>query len=369
MRILFDARMLDHGSGIGVYVRELVKRLQDMEGHEWFFLIRPEHSALIKKGHAVLADIKHYSWEEQLRLPLIIKSVKPDLVHFPNFNVPIFYGGKFIITIHDLAHHKLPGHRRTSLLYRMAYKFVTSRAIKKSRAIITVSKASKSDILEYYPEINPQKIFVITEGAGPEFAPSEHPGELFLLREKYNIVPPYILFVGVWEVKKNLPFLAEVFAELAPDFPELKLVLAGREDPWHPEVRGEIIKKAGRYSSRIIMPGFVETEDMPALYRQAEVFVSPSKFEGFGLPGLEALKSGTPIAVANTPVFREIYGEAASYFNPDSMEEAGAALRGILKGEAAKSGLVKKGLKVASAYTWEEAGARTLKVYEQIFNS
>ena len=374
MRIVFDGRMIGSGFGIGVYTFELLKWLVIIgKEHQWLILINSTQEEFVKSNlvladniKLVVSDIPHYSWAEQLRLPRIISKLKPDIVHFPNFNVPIFYKGKFVVTIHDVVHHLLPGHRRGSAYKRSAYRIVINKAVTNSRAIISVSKSSKQDILKFFPKVEPNKIFVIPEGVDKSFNTQELPGEIYALREKYGITPPYILFVGVWEVKKNLPFLATVFEKLAARHSDLQLVLAGKEDPWHPEVREQVEAAAGKYKDRLIAPGFVENEDMPALFRQAEVYVNASPNEGFGLPGVEAQACGTPVAVADTDVFREVYGQAAHYFNFREVDYATKVIDGLLLNHSKRMDLKFLGFEQAKLYSWEDTVDKTLQIYEAL---
>ena len=132
------------------------------------------------------------------------------------------------------------------------------------------------------------------------------------------------------------------------------------------EVKEEIKRAAGKYWSRVVTPGFIESKDLSALYRQAEVFVNPSLYEGFGLPGLESLSCGTPIAVADTPVFREVYEDAAVYFEGKSVDGAVSALNRLLTDNSLREKNRVRGLELASRYTWEETAIRTLQLYSEI---
>ena len=174
MRIIIDARLYGlENAGLGRYVINLISELQKIDiNNEYFVLLRRRYFNRLKfknNWKKVLVDINHYSLKEQIKLPKIIKDLKPDLVHFLHFNVPVFYNGEFIVTIHDLLMHKQKGLEATTLtpsryfIKRLGYKFIFGSAVKKAARIIVPSQAVKDEVCYYY-KLSPEKVIVTYEG-------------------------------------------------------------------------------------------------------------------------------------------------------------------------------------------------------------
>jgi glycosyltransferase involved in cell wall biosynthesis len=174
MRIVIDARLYGlENAGLGRYTINLISELQKIDNqNEYFVLLRKKYFGKLSfnpNWKKVLADINHYSLEEQMKLPKIIKDLKPDLVHFLHFNVPVFYRGKYIVTIHDLLMHKQRGLEATTLtpsryyFKRFGYKYVFGNAVKKATKVIVPSQAVKDEVCYYY-KLNPEKVVVTYEG-------------------------------------------------------------------------------------------------------------------------------------------------------------------------------------------------------------
>lgn len=174
MRIVIDARLYGlENAGLGRYTINLISELEKLDDrNKYFVLLRKKYFNqlnLASNWKKVLADISHYSLGEQIKLPKVISSLKPDLVHFLHFNVPVFYRGKYIVTIHDLLMHKQRGPEATTLtpskyfLKRLGYKFVFGNAVKKAIRVIVPSRAVKDEVCYYY-KLNPEKVIVTYEG-------------------------------------------------------------------------------------------------------------------------------------------------------------------------------------------------------------
>ena len=174
MRIVIDARLYGlENAGLGRYTINLINELQKLDDkNEYFILLRKKYFNQLNfspNWKKVLADINHYSLEEQTKLPKIIKDLKPDLIHFLHFNVPLFYKGKFVVTIHDLLMHKQRGLEATTLtpsrylLKRLGYKFIFGNAVKKAVKVIVPSQAVKDEVCYYY-KLNTEKVIVTYEG-------------------------------------------------------------------------------------------------------------------------------------------------------------------------------------------------------------
>lgn len=174
MKIVIDARLYGiENAGLGRYIINLVNELANIDNsNEYVILLRKKYFNSLKLPNnwmKVLADYRHYSFLEQIKLPKIISEAKPDIVHFPHFNIPVFYSGKFIVTIHDMLMHNQKGLEATTLnpinyfIKRLGYKFIFGQAVKKSYKVVVPSVSVKKDILKYY-KINEEKVEVIYEG-------------------------------------------------------------------------------------------------------------------------------------------------------------------------------------------------------------
>ena len=369
MRIGLDLRMIDGGAGISRYVEELflsvLKKDRQNKYVLFFNVISPRSKELFGKfkHEMVETKIRHYSYAEQIYLPGIINKYNLDLVHFPHFNVPLFYRKPFIVTIHDLTHTRFPGRKKSHMLHRLAYNLVLTNAIKSSKKIIAVSESTKKEILEFY-KISAEKIQVIYEGASQKYSLMSKDEALSKIASKFNITKPFILYAGVWRRYKNLPFLAAVFDKLKEKGLNIQFVLAGSPDPFYPEIKNQVMSAKFKQDLRPL--GYVSDEDLNYLYNSATLFVLPSFAEGFGLIALEAAACGTPIACSDIPTLREIMGSAAEYFDPHNLENATDVISGLLNNPTRMEDLANAGLRRIRNYSWEKAGEETIQLYENV---
>ena len=203
MRIGIDLRMIGGGSGIDRYLTELtheVLKLDKTNQFVLFFRDANKSAPFQAYGHKiVVADIAHYSLAEQLRLPRILNKENLDLVHFPHFNVPIFYRKPFVLTIHDLTHTLFPGKKMSRIFHRLAYHLVFNSAILHARKIIAVSESTKKQILERFG-IDSDKITVIYEGFSQVYKMMDKQEAFAAVSQKFGITKPYLLYVGVWRL-------------------------------------------------------------------------------------------------------------------------------------------------------------------------
>jgi glycosyltransferase involved in cell wall biosynthesis len=282
-----DLRMSGVAYGIGRYGSELVRSILETDHTNNYVLFvrnKAEVSSLPYSSNSnvriVQADFRHYSFDEQWHFFRLLNHYKLDLVHFLNFNVPILYNRPFIVTIHDLVHHKLPGNKKSRFLHRLSYRWVMNHAVKKSKAIVTVSEYSKNDIIQTLG-VPRRKIKMIYEAANPVPVSDS---DIVSAWQRFGITKPYIIFVGVMERKKNIETLAEAFEILKESYKlNIQLVLVGKEDPYYPEIIQRVQKI--KYRDDLVITGMISDKDKYALYTGAKAFVSASLFEGFGLPG------------------------------------------------------------------------------------
>jgi glycosyltransferase involved in cell wall biosynthesis len=368
MRIGIDMRMAGSGEGIGRYIEELAEHLAKIDKMNDYFLLyakdqNPKSQIPNPKFCFIKASSPYYSWAEQTKFIWELKRLNLDLAHFASFNVPIFYPGKFVITIHDIIHHLYPGKKKSRFFHRLAYRLVISQAVKRAKKVIAVSENTKKDIIKTF-KTNPNKIEVIYEGVNKRFCKKETDEKIKHIKQKYNISKPYLFFIGVWRQYKNLPRLALAFDILKEEYDlDCQLVLAGKIDPFYPEIKEAIFGIKNKADVRAL--GFVPDEDLPALYQGADIFVLPSVIEGFGLIGVEAQASGIPVAASKIPVLEEILGNGAVYFDPTNPAEIASTVESVAEDEKMRQSLILFGKENTERFSWIDAAKTTLDLYKK----
>lgn len=291
-------------------------------------------------------------------------------VHLPNQHLGR-YGNflriPFIITVHDLIrYHDLNGHEGNALIHKpnlrdRLYLNLDYSGIKKAVRVIAVSHHTKKDLVKYL-NIPEEKIAVIYEGVDHNiFKPTEG---------RPPIPQPYILFVGSEHPRKNLETLLKAFALLKKQeaFRDLKLLKVGKAGGGETDFRKYTLKVVHELGleSEVIFTDFVATEELPLYYSQAECFVFPSLYEGFGFPPLEAMACGCPVVVSNVTSLPEIVGDAAIQVEPLNAEALALAISSILRDAKLKCELRSKGLKRARRFSWERTAQETLNLYWEV---
>jgi glycosyltransferase involved in cell wall biosynthesis len=307
----------------------------------------------------VLTDFRHYSFAEQVRIPGIIKRENPDLVHFPHFNVPVLYHGNYIVTVHDMLMHKSVGLEATTLpaplylLKRFGYRFVFDNAVRHARKIIVPSLAVKNELIGFY-KIPENKVNVTYEGIDPKII-----GDMETLMQK-----PYFVYTGNAYPHKNLSRLIEAVKILnTKSSQSVNLAIVSSRGIFTQRVENLIQKLAVKEYVKVL--GFVPDEKLGSLYKNSAGFVFPSLSEGFGLPGLEAMSSGTLLLASDIPVFKEIYQDNAIYFDPESIDSIEKALESVFKmSEGTRNEKIKKGKDFVKRHSWVKMARETLDLYE-----
>lgn len=374
MKILIDARLYGlENAGLGRYIINLVDELKSIDRkNKYTLLLRKKYFEsldLPKNWNKVLADFRHYSAKEQAALPLIIKKEKPDIVHFPHFNVPLFFKGDFVVTIHDLLMHKFKGKEATTLpapiygVKRLAYGAVFKNAVTKAKKIIVPSKAVRQEVRQEY-KVDEDKIVVTYEGVDERIT-SQKPRKVL---EKYGISQKYFLYVGNAYPHKNLDRLIEAILVLNRGGDEkVILVLVSSRDVFVKRLK-QRIKKLG-VEEFIKVLGFIRDEELGSLIKSAVAFVYPSFSEGFGLQGLEAMKMETLLLCSDIPVFKEVYKDNAIFFNPHDFSAIAKAMKeALLMKDKRRKKIIKKAKKYTDKFSWKKMAEATLKVYKEAIN-
>ena len=274
-----------------------------------------------------------------------------DKMFFSNA-VPLITKGEVTVTIHDLGFLKNP--ELYHPLERIYQKFSHSLAINRADKILAISDATKQDIIKYFPKVI-NKIKVIYNGwDAKEFKPSSEE-EKSVIRNKYNLPDNFLLYIGRIETKKNIQNLVRGYKMLKnKDWP---LVLAGRAGNYGYDEVYKLAKK----SKRIIFLGYVPQDDYQQLMAAASIFVFPSKFEGFGIPVLEAMGSGVPVVCSHIPVLHEVAGQAARFFNPDDPQNIADVIDRLIVESDIRDELINLGFERSKQFSWDICAKETLK--------
>jgi len=398
-RILIDGRFVGVGDSISRYVLELTNGIVKLDHeNQYTLLVRPVGEKNIERYpdiinapnlHIDVLDIPHYSLIEQTRLLSYLNKEKFDLVHFTQFNHPVFYRGNFVTTIHDLT---LIGHLHYhNFLKQLAYNTVMRDAVKRSSKIISISKFTEKDVIEYFGTPK-DKFSIIYHGidharfngqvksqkACPELAEGS---KVKSFKEKYQIDGEYIFYAGMWKKHKNLMRLFKAYEQFITGSAtghklpttNLKLVLAGKVDENEPEIIAEIKRINQSLNSKFNIPDSILTighiyDELPVAYAGAKLYVIPSLSEGFGWPPLEAMACGTPVIASKESCIPEILGDAPLYFDPYNVDDIANAITKVASDEKLQAELTKKGLDQVKKYNWDETAKKTLKVYKEALN-
>lgn len=370
MKILVDGRFIKQ-TGIGRYIEEMLEQILLLDTkNEYVLIIREKDKneiPLKAKNLSLLpVDMDWYNFKEQIKLAKIIESQKPDLVHFTNFNFPLKYKGKFVITIHDLTLLHFQNIRKGALskvkykLRDKARRLAMYQGVRRAKVILVDSEYVKEDIVKTY-KIRRNKI-TVAHLAG-EAAYKRARVDL----EKFGINKPFLFYTGNAYPHKNLERLILAFGKMTTKYMlDYQLVIGGKKDDFHQGLEEEV--KASGLSDRVIFTGFVSDAELAGLYKSASLYILPSLSEGFGLPGLEAMSYGLPVVSSNATCLPEVLGDAAVYFDPKNVSDMAKVISETLADKDLQAKLIKKGYIQIKKFSWKKTANITLGVYEKLLN-
>ena len=369
MRIAIDARKL-RDYGIGTYVRNLLRHLSRLDSTtEYVVLCRGEDCEVIESlgenFRAVAEPAPAYSVSEQFRVPLHLRREGIDLFHATHYVLPPLVPCKSVVTIHDCIHLRFPQYLPNKLGYAYARSALWI-ATHRSNRILTVSEASKRDILKYF-RVPPGKIDVIYNAIDERFNEPPTDEDVARVRERYQLNDPFVLYAGNIKPHKNLERLIEAFHMLRRGpLEHLKMLIIGDEISKYATLRRAVHKYKLHQHVRFF--GFVPDKTLAVLYRLAGVFVFPSLYEGFGLPPLEAMASGTPVVTSNVSSLPEVVGDAALLIDPYQPEAIADAMRRALLEPGLREELRRRGLLRVQEFSWERSIRRVREIYEEVLS-
>ncbi len=359
-KIVIDARELR--TSTGRYIERLLHYLQQLDNdNSYTVLLKPKDfdswQPTNRKFHKLACPYKEFTFNEQLGFLIQLLELKPNLVHFGMTQQPILYPGHVVTTIHDLTTARFGNPSKNKLVFaikQLVYKLVIKIVAAKSKVIITPSEYVK-DNLAKFAKINSRKIAVTYEGS-------------VKLDQKAEVVPElekqkFIMYVGRPNPHKNLYRLISAFSELKKSYPDLRLALVGKRDSNYKKLSKWVKDKS---IEGVEFLGFIPDSQLKWLYENCQAYVFPSLSEGFGLPGLEAMRHGAPVISSNATCLPEIYGNAAVYFDPFDVEDMALKIDSILKSPAKAKNMSEKGLEQIKKYSWKKMAQETLAIYNSI---
>lgn len=378
MRIGIDARFLSGCStGHRNYWRGLIGGLAKVDTQNKYFLYHREPLEGDLSWASELGPNFHWRripWPSQDALwmlgsfPDALKSDQIDIAH-TQYNIPLLWSPcPVVTTVHDLSfrvhpEYFLPKDRRI-------LNALVPRSMQKAAHVIAVSESTRRDILRYYRQIGKDKVSVVQEAADSRFAPPQGGQEMARAAANHLLGAtdsPYILSVGVLQPRKNLATLLDGFAliKLGPDPPPHRLVIVGKRG-WLDETDAEIANLPQEVACEIILAGYVADDDLPTLYGGADAFCYPSRYEGFGLPPLEALACGCPVLSSRSSSLPEVVGDAGILLPADDSNAWANALAKLLSSPKVLDRWRSRGPEHAAQFSWERAARETLTIYEKI---
>jgi len=361
MRVLLeDGFSIEKGTGIGRYTQSLANELGRRPEVEVF---PPPAREFIRKIRPMGARRVVYAAWLETGFQRQVRKLAPDLIHFTNHLVPRARksGARYVVTIHDLTAWRFP--EALPSFYRQYNRIVVPRAVKLADLVLCPSDAVRNEVISHF-DLKPALVRTAwnADSKLPELSAQAQEEISSRFRKNLGIQKPFVLFVGTLEWRKNVTTLVEAFARVAKEA-DLQLVLAGRFGYGFPEIEAAIQRQGCR--ERYVLTGYVSDEELSMLYTMAELFAYPSRYEGFGIPLVEAMSFGLPIVASRIPASEEVAREAALYY--DDPEDASALAEQILillGNSTLGSELGSRGRRRAELFRWEQVIQMYLDAYQ-----
>ena len=376
MRIGLDGKVLTlRAGGIGRYAinltRAMLAEAAARGGLEFVIFTGPQTSRAVMEEFRGLCDERFLAAKSSLlrsivHIPRALRRMRIDVFHgMDHVGIP-FAGktGRCVVTVHDVIPLVLP-HTFTRR-HRLVVRTALARVRRQADLVVVPSRAVQRDVVRYL-RVPEDRVAVTPHGCEARFNPAADDVAAAAAAARYGLPARYLLAVGTLEPRKNLTTLLRAFARLRDRSevdPALGLVIAGArgwlDDPIFRTVQSLGLEDAVRF------PGFVDDDDLPALYRGAELVVFPSLYEGFGLPLLEAMACGVPVVASNTSALPEVAGGAAMLVDPLDIDAMAQAIARVLDDEALRARLREDGLARAAQFSWDVAACRMLDAYASL---
>jgi glycosyltransferase involved in cell wall biosynthesis len=385
MKIAIDLTQIPADkTGIGIYAVNLVRemcKLNNTSGKFVFFLFvqdddenliqliknsdKNKKSTLITVKSTVFRKLLPRFFFEQVLLPRKCRKLNVDLIYSTHYTIPYLTRIKRVVTFHDMTFYLFPElHQKIKIFY---FRTLIPLSIKKSSRIITVSEATKTDMVKRFKYLKPGKMKVIHHGVDLFKENKDRSPEKYL--ENYGLkAKEFFLFIGTLEPRKNIISIIKAFHHVRQSSEKhrekYKLVIVGKKGWFYDEIFETV--KSLHLEEMVVFTGYVSEEEKQALLLKSFLFVYPSFYEGFGIPVLEAMAGGVPVITSNVSSLPEVAGEAALLINPLDWQEIAAAMLKLLSDQRLYETLSQKSLGQAKKFSWTETAGKTMELFEEI---
>ena len=361
--IAIDARFLT--TGLGTYTFNLLKNLNRDDRIKIRALTRQEHVEALAPycDEFKIVTARMYGTAEHIAIARAASGC--DLLHATHYNIPLSYRGAILVTIHDLTHLLDKSFKKT--LKSMVYAYPMLRvATSRAAHIVTVSEYSKRNLIQLFgvPE---RRISVIHNGVGSEFYPDTPHLSTRTISQVLGLKGPYLLFIGNLKPHKNVGGLLRAFKLLSERSSfDQKLLIVGDDAVGMPSLVN--LSEQLKLQERVLFAGWVGQQYVRDLYCGASMTIVPSFEEGFGLPVLESMACGTPVACSTAASMPEVGGDAVEYFDPASPESIATSIECLLSCSDRRAELRNRGIERAKKFSWEASGKAHLALYKALTN-
>jgi glycosyltransferase involved in cell wall biosynthesis len=372
MNISFDAKRAFHNNrGLGNYSRDVIRLLNTYAGENKYFLLNPteknnisfpinERTTIIYPNNPFHRLFPNY-WRTKGCIEQL-KMLGTDIYHGLSQELPMGIdktGIKTVVTMHDAIFIRYP--ELYDSLYRKIFIKKNRYSTKIADKIIAISEQTKQDFIEFF-DADPAKIEVVYQGCNNIFREKISEENRLLVKQKYNLPDNYLLNVGAIEKRKNLETIIRALAIGKIDLP---LVVIGNKTAYLDEIKA-LIAEYKMEKQVFFFHNIVETKDLPAIYKMADVFIYPSVFEGFGIPILEALCTETPVITSKGSCFKETGGESSLYVEHTNADEMAYNIRKVLDNKELQQRMKVEGLVHSQKFTDENVAKNLIRVYESL---
>ena len=382
MRIGIEGQRLFRSKkhGMDIVALELVRNLQKLDKeNEYVVFIKPDKDDRVLEAtdnfKIVMLEGSSYPFWEQVLLPRAAKKYDCDILHCTSNTAPVLTNIPIITTLHDIiylekSYGQILGSSATSYqkLGNVYRKILVPTVLKKSIKVITVSKFEKQYISEFFRLEEKNNISAVYNGVGTHFKPVRDTQELQRVRCKYNLPDQFFFFLGNTDPKKNTKGTLKAYSKYRRQHPsDYKLVM--------PDYNFSELRKMTReigdpdLINHILLTGYVQNADLPAIYSLCSIFLYPSLRESFGIPILEAMSCGVPVITSNTSSMPEVSGGAAYLVDPFVFNEITTGMVELIDNSTLRAELISKGLKRAKKFSWEAMAREVLELYKSIGNN